>query len=69
MTIPGYRSEEEQAKRLGKTVRTLRGWRKQGRGPAWSRNGKDIVYADDSDVRWLKSQEVQPVRERRQARS
>jgi hypothetical protein len=67
MTIPGYFSEEEQAKRLGKSVRTLRIWRQRGIGPAWTTIGKTIIYEQDNDRRWLKSQERQPVRTRRTA--
>jgi DNA-binding transcriptional MerR regulator len=67
MTIPGYRTEEQQAERLGKTVRTLRLWRQQGIGPAWIKAGKSVLYSEDSDVRWLKSLEQRPVRARRRA--
>jgi DNA-binding transcriptional MerR regulator len=67
MTIPGYRTEEAQAERLGTTVRTLRLWRQQGIGPAWIKAGKKVLYSEDSDVRWLKSLEQQPVRQRKRA--
>ncbi len=67
MVIPGYITEEEQAKRIGKTVRTLRSWRKQGIGPAWTKAGNTVLYPDDGVIAWLKAKTQQPVRNRRTA--
>ena len=64
MQIPGYRTEAEQATRLGKTIRTLRSWRKRGIGPTWTKAGKTVVYPENSDRDWLRSNEQTPVRER-----
>ena len=70
MNIPGYRTEAEQAERLGKTTRTLASWRKQGIGPRWVKAGSSVLYPENSDVEWLKANEQQPVRERqRKARA
>jgi phage terminase Nu1 subunit (DNA packaging protein) len=66
--MTGYRTEEEQAKLLGKTVRTLRNWRKQRTGPAYTRNGKEYLYHDDWTAEWLRAGKRQPLRERRRAR-
>jgi len=65
MPIPGWISEEEQAQRLGRTVRTLRLWRQQRKGPPWASDGKYVRYREGGDEAWLESREVQPVRSRR----
>jgi hypothetical protein len=66
--LAGYRTEEEQAKLLRRTVRTLRTWRKQRTGPPWTRAGKQYLYCDDWTAEWLRAGKQQPVRERRRAR-
>jgi uncharacterized protein YjcR len=60
--IPGYLPEAEMAEQLGVAVRTLRKWRQQGQGPAYTKFGKQVQYRDSSRDAWLRTQEVQPVR-------
>ena len=60
--IAGYSSEDETAKALSVTLRTLRKWRQRGKGPPWVKVGRRIVYSDESCMAWLKGQEVRPVR-------
>jgi hypothetical protein len=43
-------------------VRTLRKWRQQGQGPAYTKFGKQVHYRDASRDVWLRRQEVEPVR-------
>jgi hypothetical protein len=43
--IPGYLPEAEMAEQLGVAVRTLRKWRQQGQGPAYTKFGKQVQYA------------------------
>ena len=69
MAVPGYISEEEQAERLDVTIRTLRSWRQQGVGPAWTKVGKIVRYPEGADERWLESNLTRPVRERGQRRA
>jgi hypothetical protein len=64
-TIPGYHSEEEHARRRGKSLRTIRLWRRLGIGSRWTKNGKTVLYPDDADVEDLKANERHPVRARR----
>ena len=65
--IPGYIPEAEMAEQLGLAVRTLRKWRQQGLGPAYTKFGKSVHYRDASRDAWLRRQEVEPVRlERRE---
>jgi hypothetical protein len=50
-----FLTEEELSKQTGKTVAALRLWRREGRGPAWTRIGQTPVY-DEADVEaWLDS--------------
>jgi hypothetical protein len=65
MNIPNYRTEEEQARRLGKTVRTLQLWRQQGRGLRYVKAGMTVLYPFDAEAEYLKAQEQVPVRSRR----
>jgi len=61
--IPGYRTEPEQAKRLGRTVRTLQLWRAQGL-IGYTKVGPTVLYTDENEAEFLKSKEVAPVRAR-----
>jgi hypothetical protein len=61
--ILGYSSEPETAEELNVTVRTLRKWRQLQIGPPWTAVGRQIFYGDESRATWLKSREVQPIRE------
>jgi hypothetical protein len=60
--IPGYTPEADMAEQLGLAVRTLRKWRQQGTGPAYTKFGKQVQYRDASRDAWLRRQEVEPVR-------
>jgi hypothetical protein len=60
--IPGYIPEAEMAEQLGLAVRTLRKWRQQGLGPAYTKFGKQVHYRDASRDAWLRRQEVEPTR-------
>ena len=53
-----YRAE------VGKTVRTLRDWRRRGVGPSFARFGRTVRYNRVTLAEYFKSQEVQPVRRR-----
>jgi hypothetical protein len=61
--IPGYTPERETAEELNVAVRTLRKWRQLKIGPPWTAVGRQILYGDESRAAWLKSREVQPIRE------
>jgi hypothetical protein len=61
--IPGYTPEVETAKELRVSVRTLRKWRQLGIGPPYIEVARQFHYGDESRAGWLKSLEVQPVRE------
>jgi Helix-turn-helix domain len=59
----GYMLEATIAKQLNLTPQTLRKWRRQGKGPAFIKIGRRIFYRVASCDAWLKSREIQPVRE------
>ena len=61
--IPGYTPERQTAEELGKTLRTLRLWRRQGKGPPFMKLGDQVHYPDEARAAWLKSLIVAPVRE------
>jgi Helix-turn-helix domain len=65
--LENYLTEAEAATELKKGTRTLAIWRAQRTGPAWTKIGKTILYSRDAILTWLKSQEQQPVRNRRTA--
>jgi hypothetical protein len=56
-SIPGYRSEAEQAARLGVTIRTLRRWRRQGKAPPFLLIGRTVVHSEEGEADWLAQQE------------
>jgi hypothetical protein len=60
----GWRTEDETAERLNKSKRSLQGWRQRRIGPAWMRNGKEVLYHDDWIIDYLKSCKQEPVRSR-----
>ena len=61
--LEDWLSEDESATALHKTKRTLQSWRARGVGPAWTRNGKDVLYHRNALVEYLKANERQPVRQ------
>jgi uncharacterized membrane protein len=68
--LENYLTEAEAAAELGRTARTLAYWRSRRIGPAFTQiAGKgQVLYRRDSLVRWLHSQEVDPVRTTRSRR-
>jgi|SRR6516165_9061898 hypothetical protein len=60
----GWRTEDEAAERLNKSKRALQLWRQRRVGPAWTRNGKEILYRDDWLLDYLVSSKQEPVRSR-----
>jgi len=61
--IAGYTDERQTAEELGVSLRTLRKWRQQGKGPAYVKFARQIHYPIESRDEWLKSRVVQPIRE------
>lgn len=46
-------SPKEAAEYIGRSVSTLREWRKSGEGPPWIRRGRIIEYRRDKIDEWL----------------
>jgi hypothetical protein len=57
-----YLPERQAAEELLQKLRTLRLWRAQGIGPAWTRIGRRIFYSRSALLNWVASNEVKPVR-------
>jgi hypothetical protein len=56
------------AAELGKSVRTLRDWRKRGVGPPYALFGRTIKYNRQTLAEHFKAKEITPVRERETAK-
>src|SRR5262249_59774469 len=56
--IPGYIPEQEQAKRCGVTLSTLRRWRSKGFGPRAIRFGRFPIYREDANEQYLAQEEA-----------
>ena len=52
-----YDDEETTADEFEVTVRTLRQWRREGKGPPWTRVGRKVKYHRGSKREWLSQQE------------
>jgi len=60
-------SEHQAAAELQQSLRTLRLWRQQGRGPAWLKIGRRVFYSRTALLSWIASLERKPVRSRNSA--
>ena len=59
-TKSGFICEAEHAKRLGELLATPRRKRGVGVGPRYVQNGRQILYAEGADVRYLNGRLVDP---------
>jgi len=66
--LEGFLTEAELGKVLGRTRRTLRGWRQRGIGPPYTRMGQTVIYGTESFRAWLRAGEQHPVRSPRHTR-
>jgi hypothetical protein len=57
--------EDELARQLDKSTRTIKRWRHLRIGPPYTEIGGTVYYSIESFRDWLKAKEVRPVRERR----
>ena len=55
--LDAYYDEDEAAKQLRVSVRDLRAWRQQQRGPGWLKIGKSVFYKISAIEAWLKTLE------------
>lgn len=61
--IPGFSDEQTTADELGLVARTLRLWRRKGKGPPYAKFGRNVFYPDAERAEWLKGRIINPVRE------
>ena len=66
--LDDYINETELAAELGHHPRTLARWRALREGPPHTRIGRKILYLRESVQFWLRPQEVEPARLRRERR-
>ena len=55
--LSDYFTEEEMARELRVTRRTLHSWRRDKRGPPITPIGRKIFYAKASALKWMRSRE------------
>ena len=65
--LEDYLSENELAKQLKKTPRTLQRWRRNRIGPPHTPMGRDIYYRREAVLEWLRARQRVMVRERKRA--
>ena len=53
-------SKKECADDLGVSVATLASWRTYGRGPAYWKYGRTILYSRRANMEWKRAQRVNP---------
>jgi len=59
--LAAYCDEDELAEEVNHSVRTLRGWRRDGKGPPFVRIGRRAFYRKDGVLEWLRSKEKEAV--------
>jgi hypothetical protein len=55
-------TEQETADAVGKTVRTLRQWRRRGVGPPYAYFGRTIKYRKPALIAHYRRSEIKPIR-------
>jgi hypothetical protein len=65
MELDEFLSEEAAADAIGKSLRTLRQWRRRGIGPPYVLFGRTIRYRKSAFVEHFRQAEICPVRTRK----
>jgi hypothetical protein len=60
MTADRYVSDTEAAKIIGSSPQTLRNWRHQGRGPAYSKKGRMVRYRVQDLLTFMADGRIEP---------
>jgi hypothetical protein len=60
-----YLTEQELADQLARSLRTIKRWRAERAGPAYTLIGKTVVYRRSGIPEWLRAQEQPTIREAR----
>ena len=66
MLLDDWLDEADTAKEIGVSVRTLRKWRRERKGPPYARFGRMIKYNKRTLGAHYESMQVMPVRSRKQ---
>lgn len=59
-----YFDEDQLAREIDLSKRTLKRWRVERVGPPWTRVGRRVVYRKEAVREWLRQREQRPARER-----
>jgi predicted site-specific integrase-resolvase len=65
--LADHNREEEEAGKLGVSVKTLRNWRRDGIGPPWAMIAGRIYYPEPLSVKWVREQVQDPARAKSRA--
>jgi hypothetical protein len=65
-TLEEWLTEQETAAEIGKSVRTLRVWRRRRIGPPYALFGRTVKYRTLALVEHFRAAEIQPPRTRKQ---
>ena len=55
-----YLSDNEVAVLTGMSVQTLRNWRFEGKGPAYSKIGRSVRYAEKDIIEYMENRRIEP---------
>jgi Helix-turn-helix domain len=69
MVLDDWLSEQEAAAEIKKSVRTLRAWRRRGKGPPYALFGRTIRYRRAGLIEHFRTIEVHPSARRRVGRA
>jgi hypothetical protein len=65
MELDEFLTEEEAAAAIGKSLRTLRQWRRRGVGPPYVLFGRTVRYRKPAFVEHFRQTEIRPVHTRK----
>jgi hypothetical protein len=65
VVLDEFLSEKEAAVAIGKSLRTLRQWRRRGIGPPYVLFGRTVRYRKPTFVEHFRQAEIRPVRTRK----
>ena len=65
MLLDDWLSESEAATEIGKSVRTLRQWRRKGKGPPFAHFGRTVKYRRSALIEHYRLAEIIPVHSRK----
>ena len=59
-----YLNEKQVANLMSFSIFTLRNWRTQGKGPAYTKTSRAVRYSADDVIRFMEDRKVNPLNEK-----